>query len=183
MGAMLAQEANGSGILEQTPRSPQRKLLRQQSGQQKQGRAGAGQASWGDPAGGRWNVALPAQAERPGTVWDAHQPSEEADSMGTSACLPFRPALCLLAPCPRVDSSHGTCILWLPEGSIQWAPLQVMSEEHIGETQGLSPCPSWLCPIPRPPLLSWLSGPLFLLRHLPSPLPSRPGVASLTQPL
>lgn len=133
---MLAQEADGPGVLEQTARCPQRRLLRQQRGQRRQGRAGAGQASWGDPAGGRWNMALPAQEERPGTMWDAHQPSEEADSMGTSACLPFGPALCLLALCPRVDSSHGTCILWLPEGSIQWVPMQVMSEEHIGEIQG-----------------------------------------------
>lgn len=39
--------------------------------------------------------------------------------MGTSARLPFGPVLSLLAPCPGMDNSHVTCILWLPEGSIQ----------------------------------------------------------------
>lgn len=144
-----------------------------------EGKAGLGLVRLPEACWGQVEHGTASTGRRPGTMWDAHQPSEEADSMGTSACLPFGPALCLLALCPRVDSSHGTCILWLPEGSIQWVPMQVMSEEHIGEIQGSDP--SWVCPARGPTPHGCPD--LFLLWPLPSPLPSRPGVTSLTQPL
>lgn len=92
-----------------------------------------------------------------------HQRKQTA--WATSARPPLGPALLPLAPCPGAGSSHGTCVLWLPEGSVQREPMQVTGGAH--ESGELSPSPGWACPAPRPQLLTAVPTPHVLASRAP----------------
>ena len=80
----------------------------------------------GDRTGGRGRPRVhqeQAIRSRPGVLQEPPSPR------ATSAPLPLRPVLWLPLLPPAVDSSRGTCILWLLEGPIPWEPMKV-TEGH-----------------------------------------------------
>ena len=122
--------------------------------------------TWGHPTGDSWGgTASNGQGEAPpatgrrrprprGTPADRpRKPGSELQPVTSRVALPLDPSPTFSCPCPRDHSCSGNCVLSLPEGSIQWQPMQGTVKRGTW-VQGPSSCDS--CPGAPPPRPFWV---------------------------